>query len=70
LFFIRRDYILFSAENELDDKQYGQDIHGQIDIFELSAEEFDNDIAEHSQTDSVGNGVGENHHDNGDKRRK
>ena len=47
----------FLPEYEIDDKQYGEDEKGGIELLELEGTELDNDIAENTETDTVGNAV-------------
>mgnify|MGYP006872932696 FL=1 len=58
-----------SLQEELKDKDESQNIHGRCKLLGMSAQQINQDIANHSQHDSIGNAVSQRHENDTDKRR-
>lgn len=58
-----------SLQEELKDKDEGQNIHGRCKLLGMSAQQINQDVANHSQHDSIGDAVSQRHKDDTDKRR-
>ena len=58
-----------SLQEELKDKDEGQNIHGRCKLLGMSAQQINQDIADHSQHDSIGDAVSQRHENDADKRR-
>lgn len=58
-----------SLQEELKDKDEGQNIHGRCKLLGMSAQQINPDVADHSQHDSIGDAVSQRHKDDTDKRR-
>lgn len=50
-----------SLQEELKDKDEGQNIHGRCKLLGMSAQQINQDVADHSQYDSIGDAVSQRH---------
>lgn len=58
-----------SLQEELKDKDEGQNIHGRCKLLGMSTQQINQNVTDHSQHDSIGDTVSQRHENNTDKRR-